>query len=250
MAVKLTAELRTAELRLKRIERWVQVATLLGTIAAATSTIVGINTVFPQIRLLKAQGLEATEKQRVSFNFRLTPILVPGTNSFYIRAKLHNYSVRELTMLMIGIRVWKRDKWSDSATVKNHSDDLIVSDNLISDCTNLCTSQTAIGPIRMRLLDDITLEPTEQDYEHTFGPYPISEALFEEGFWVEGRGYTVETSVGQCGIDNTRIPDHGALPYVCESDEKGHLDCKKHGCSDAYAPGEYYSKETLTKIRN
>jgi hypothetical protein len=240
MTDELKTRLQAADLRLKRVERWVQIATFLSTIAAATSTVIGINTAFPQLRLLEAQGLEATEKQRVSFNFRLKPVLLPSKNSFYVRAKLRNFSVRELRILMIGIRVWKRGKWSDSVTVQGHTDDLIVSDNLVSDCQDLCTSQTATGQLRMRQLDNITLEPTEQDYEHTFGPYPLTEDQLKGGFWILGRAYTVETSAGQCGINHRRQPDPGALPYICETNKKGQLLCPKDYCSDAYAPAEYY----------
>ncbi|GEM_PF-2864757 len=233
---RLKAELQRADLRLKRVERWVQLAAGIAAIATVTSTGFGIYVAYSQHRLLSAQALEAQEKQRVSFTFRLTPVMLPDNTSFYVRAKLRNLSVRQLTVLMLGVRVWQGDKWTDAAPVEGHQKDLILSDILVNDCTNLCTPQSATGPLRLRELEDITIEPTEPEIEETFGPYPLKKEDLDQGFWLTGRAYVAETESANCQIDARRPPKPGVLPF---------LDGSR--CSAAVAPAEYYTAKNVPR---
>lgn len=247
----LKTQLAEADLRLKRMERWVHAATVLATIATVLSVGFGVFLSISQRRLSEAQALEAVEKQRVSFSFRLSPILLPSGDQFYIRAKLRNLSVRELTVLMIGLRVWQGDKWDDNISVGENTDAAIIADNLVSDCpSSLCKTDWSKGRLRLRkLTDQITLEATEGDSELSFGPYPITKDQVNRGLWLEGSAYVTETDHGPCAIHTLEAPSLGELPYVCEARTNNQAKCYEDArCSNATGPATFYSKGELAKL--
>jgi hypothetical protein len=236
-----------AELRLAGIERWVKYASMAGALIAAYGAVVAAYVAFSQRKLLEAQSLEQMEKQRVSYKLRLSPVLLPNHKSFYVRATMRNLSVRRLTVMMIGVRVWQGDKWQYDRSVKDNLSELIVSDNLVSEVPDKWTQNEDRLKLH-RLGEEITLEPTELDSDETFGPYSIEESQVERGFWVMGRLYVEETERGKCGIDPARQPDRGTLPHVCELNSKGSPDCTKTECSVVISPATYYFPKRINGL--
>jgi hypothetical protein len=242
MALKLKDQLNQAELRLKRLERSVKLITLL-------STVVTILSVLASGLLTYRQYRESTEKARVSFTYRLTPILLPQSDRFYVRLKLKNLATRELTILGVSVRVWTGNNWTDASSVGSQPNDLIIADNLVRDCPErLCTKEMKNGALRMRDLSDITLEPTEGESELTLGPYPITAVQLSKGLWLTGKAYTAETDAGKCAIHTTEIPPLGAFPYLCEENANGKESCFTDArCSNAESPATFYEFRSTDK---
>lgn len=235
MRTKLASELTATELRLTRVEAKLKTVMILSTFVAVVAGVLSGLLTYRQYR-------EAVEKARVSFTYRLTPVLLPNRNQFYLRARIKNLSTREITLLGVTARVWKGNKWVDDKDVNSNPDDLIVADNLVHNCpSNLCPTEMQGGRLRRRQLDDITVESTEGEYELSLGPYPIDPEEIAAGLWVEGSAYTAETDHGNCAVHTRKVPSPGAFPFLCEESANDALGCtKKARCSDAAAPATFY----------
>jgi hypothetical protein len=246
---KLKEQLTRADLHLKRIS-------IASTILAIA---ISIGTLATSGSLAYRQYVESNEKARVSYSYKLTPILLPSGNEFYIRARIKNLSTRELTVLGLTARVWLGDRWSDSSKISTQPNDLLMADNLVSNCPeNLCPSSSPTGAqsgqpqkpepkakfnrlSRRDLGDDITLETTEGESEKSLGPYPITTDQLNQGFWLIGRAYVVETDSGRCAIHATEEPPQGTFPYVCEEGSNGEHGCYNNArCSFAESPATFY----------
>ncbi len=253
MPEKLKTQLGAADLSLKKIEWWVKAIGIVAVVATIASA-------WTSVKVSNLQKLEAEEKRRVSYSFRLAPLVLPNSQQFYVRSKIRNLSTRELTYLMIGIRVWPADKWTDTISVTTNRDDVIVADNLVTKCPkSLCeepqdvASENAVlmmkrsGRLRLRNLPgNLTVEATEQDAELVFGPYPITKEQLEQGIWLEGWAYVSETDDGDCVVYAEKAPAPGALPYLCEKRTNGEANCLETAqCSYVSSPQTFFSKAAL-----
>jgi hypothetical protein len=258
MAEKLKSQLERADLqlkktdqRLKNVERLVQLIGIVATLVTIISTITTIKVSRLQGNLFEQQTLEAKERQRVAYTFHLDAFLLPDEQHFYVRSKMSNLSTRELSLLMIGIRVWPRDKWTDNISVRNNPTDIIVADNLVRNCSpKMCAEATSSGKLRLRdLSSNPTLETTEKDVQHVYGPYPITKDQLEQGIWVEGWAYVSETDHGDCVVHGDTVPAPGTLPYVCEKKLNDDPHCTAVSkCSNVSSPASFLSKAALIKL--
>ena len=245
-AKQLKNQLDVADLRLKRIETRVKLVAILSTLVAILTGLLSALATYRQYR-------ESVEKSRVSFTYRLTPILLPN-ETFYIKARIKNLSSKEITLLGVAVRVWPGDKWVDDRTVTSNPEDLIIADNRVRDCPkDFCPADMSQGRLRRRQLDDITVESTEGEYELALGPCPIDRNALAKGIWIQGRAYTVETDHGDCAIHKGTMPKPGAFPFICEARLNSTPDCYETArCSDAEAPAafyEFHAKDNTFRLR-
>jgi hypothetical protein len=238
---KLKEQLDEAELRLRKLERWVKLITIIAAAITIVNTCSAIIVAIGQRRLATAQALEQLEKQQISYGFEVTPVLLPNGRQFYLKTKLKNYSVKQLHVFIINLRVWKGTGWQDSYYGENassHTNDIIVSDSLVAEYPPHISGDKEQDQLRLRKLQTaISIEATEPQAQHSFGPYNIDEKQLRTGIWVEGRAYVSETQFGHCGFDPDEQPSEGDIPSVCE---KRTGRCDGSGCINAYSPPEFY----------
>jgi hypothetical protein len=238
-------QLNQAELRLKRLGWWVGTATIISAITALANGYSAFRFGQAQHTLTQAQAIEQIEKQRVSFELTVTPFLLPDGRHFYLKTTLKNHSVKELNILMINLRVWQGDGWEDSYDTPSEQGKILVSDTIVVDCPDKFCSQSAQTSnvdkiLRLRNIDAIAIEATEEPIENTFGPYQLSEQQSRLGIWLEATAYVHETDQGKCGFDRSEdAPKPGDLPVLCEQRVPG--KCFTGGdCVTANAPAEFY----------
>lgn len=238
-------QLNQAELRLKRLGWWVGTATIISAITALANGYSAFRFGQAQHTLTQAQTVEQIEKQRVSFELRVTPFLLPDGRHFYLKTTLKNHSVKELNIFMINLRVWQGDGWEDSYDTPSEQGKILVSDVIVADCPDKLCSQgaqtsTVDKILRLRNIDAIAIEATEEPIDNTFGPYQLSEQQARLGIWVEASAYVQETDQGKCGFDpSEEVPKPGDLPVLCEQRTQG--KCFTAGdCVTANAPAEFY----------
>jgi hypothetical protein len=224
---RIELKLRTLDLLTKRI----------GILAAVLGLLVtGLNIglwIF-QFKLTRGQAFEESEKTRVNLSLELTPVFDPDNpRKFWINARFANRSFKEVTVSMVGIRIWK--EWSRETNVHDTPDQLLYSDNRVSDCRRIkCPVITPKSKL-IRLDREIIVTPNVQDYTEAFGPYEILPSQAPNGFWLEGWAYTKEQDDGTCAIAAPATTE-GAFPTICRSEFASLADCNNRGgCKAAYA---------------
>lgn len=227
-------QLDRVELKLKALDVLTKRIGILAALVGLVVTALNIGLWVFQMKLTRAQAREQTEKNRVNLGMELTPLFDPEDHrKFWINAKFVNHSYKQVTIAMLGFRIWKQ--WSRETSVRTTPKDLLFSDNLIDDCTRVqCPLLTHKS--RLSKLDrDIVVTPNVQDYAELFGPYELSPSDASSGFWLEGWAYTKEQDEGACAVAKPATVE-GAFPIICQEQFLSFPDCEKRGeCKAAYA---------------
>ena len=239
----LEVQLDHIELRLKRLDVTTKRIGILAAVVGLLVTVLNIGLWVFQLKLTRAQASEQSEKNRVNLGMDLTPLFDPNnTRKFWINVKFANHSFKEVTVAMLGIRIWK--EWSRETNVHDTPERLLYSDNRINDCRNV-RCPLATPKAKLAQLDrDIVVTPNVQDYTEVFGPYELSETDAPKGFWLEGWAYTKEQDDGTCVVTSPATAE-GAFPIICREAYASSPDCsKKGGCKAAYAAPHPFRFET------
>jgi len=222
------------ELKLKALDVLTKRIGIVAAVVGLLVTALNIGLWVFQLKLTRAQASEQTEKNRVNLGMELTPLFDPSNpRKFWINAKFVNHSYKQVTIAMLGFRIWKQ--WSRETSVLTTPTDLLFSDNLINDCARVqcpvITSKTKLA----KLDRDIVVTPNDQNYAELFGPYELSLNEAPSGFWLEGWAYTKEQDEGDCVVAKPATTD-GAFPKICQQRFLLSPDCETRGrCKAAYA---------------
>jgi hypothetical protein len=220
--------------QLDRIELKVKRVALIAAALGILVTVLNLGLWAFQLKLTRGQAQEQSEKNRVNLGLELTPLFDPANNrQFWVQARFINHSFRQVTIAMIGIRIWK--DWSRETNVHDTPDKLIYSDNRVNDCSKVkCPEETPKS--KLALLDrEIVVTPNVTDYTENFGPYELSTQQAPNGFWLEGWVYTKEQDDGECAIVASGTVT-GAFPVICREAYANSSNCEtKGGCKVAYS---------------
>ena len=232
------------DLALKRLDKWVKRIGIVGAILGLALTCMQIWSLSRQSGLQQAQqelvnyqAKAELEKQRVNVTMDLKTFSGPANGTVYMTVTLTNHSARQVSMAMVGIRIWNHEWRND---IQDDPKFLLFSDNAVANCpADICTSQSNSGKTKLWNSPQIVLAGGEIQ-ENTYGPYSISASDLSSGMWIEGRAYTEDQDQGRCLIAGPPQLE-GTFPAICEETRLKQRDCYEEArCKYASTPAVFY----------
>jgi hypothetical protein len=213
---------------LARLDKWVKIIGIAGGALGLALTGMSIWNLYKQRslqeaqqRLLEHQAQAEVEKRRVNVSMDLKAFAAPVKNKIYLISTLTNHSARQVSLSMIGTRIWNQDWNSD---IQDDPSYLVFSDNMVANCpSRICEPAKVAAKTRLSNAVQIVLAPGETQ-SNTYGPYAIPIKDWSRGVWIEGRAYTEDQDDGKCLIAGPPQLE-GTFPAICEESRLNEPDC-------------------------
>jgi hypothetical protein len=219
------------DLTLKRLDKWVKLIGIVGAILGLVLTSISIWNLHIQNNLYKTQQLlfqhqaeEAEAKRELNLGVEIITSPAAG-NEVNISLKLSNYSVRQVHIAMVGIRIWKKDWKRADDTFEKHPDLLIYSDSSVVFCqSEVCPKETSKTRLQSTQHQIILAPGPGGAQTEAFGTYSIPRDELKRGIWIQGLAYTLEGVKENCAVVGPPRFE-GSFPIFCEESRKNQERC-------------------------